>query len=84
MASYQNVKMPIETLLLDEGFGTLDRDSLDKAMHTLNQIHESNGTQVGLISHVEVLKERIPAQVRVTKRGDSGWSDVSCQLGVDG
>ena len=78
LASYQTVKMPIETLLLDEGFGTLDQDTLHTAMQTLEHIYESNGTQVGLISHVEGLKRHIQPQVQVTKIGESGWSKAEC------
>jgi exonuclease SbcC len=61
--------MPIETLLLDEGFGTLDRESQDVAMDALDQL-QASGVQVGIISHVEGLRERIPAQVRIEKQGD--------------
>ena len=82
LASYQTVKMPIETLLLDEGFGTLDQDTLHTAMQTLERIYKSNGTQVGLISHVEGLKRHIKPQVQVTKIGESGWSKVECVIVV--
>jgi exonuclease SbcC len=54
---------------LDEGFGTLDSDSLELALHALNQL-QSSGKMVGVISHVEALKERISLQIRVTPKGD--------------
>lgn len=61
--------MPIETLLLDEGFGTLDPDTLEVALAALQQLHQG-GRQVGIISHVGALAERIPAQVHVEPIGE--------------
>jgi len=61
--------MPIETLLLDEGFGTLDPDTLEVALSALQQLHQG-GRQVGIISHVGALAERIPAQVHVEPIGE--------------
>jgi exonuclease SbcC len=69
LGQFRAVRMPIETLLLDEGFGTLDRESQDVAMDALDQL-QASGVQVGIISHVEGLRERIPAQVRIEKQGD--------------
>lgn len=69
LASYRTVRMPIETLLLDEGFGTLDPQTLQVAMAALEALHAS-GTQVGIISHVEALKERIPARIVVERVGN--------------
>lgn len=74
LAGYRTVKMPIETLLLDEGFGTLDPETLQVAMSALEALH-ATGTQVGIISHVEALKERIPARVLVERDG-AGRSSV--------
>ena len=54
---------------MDEGFGTLDSDSLELALNALNQL-QSSGEMVGVISHVEALKERIPLQIRVMPKGD--------------
>jgi exonuclease SbcC len=69
LGQFRSVRMPIETLLLDEGFGTLDRDTQDVAMDALGRLQDS-GIQVGIISHVEGLRERIPAQVLVEVQGD--------------
>jgi exonuclease SbcC len=69
LAEFRTVRMPIETLLLDEGFGALDPDSLEQALAALQAL-QSSGTQVGVISHVEALRERIPAQVRVIPEAD--------------
>ncbi|QDG53426.1 hypothetical protein FIV42_22575 [Persicimonas caeni] len=65
LADQQQIKMPIETLFLDEGFGTLDRDSLSNAVGILNELHARSGRTVGVISHVEALQDRITSQVRV-------------------
>ncbi|APJ04701.1 AAA family ATPase [Silvanigrella aquatica] len=74
LADYRTVKMPIETILLDEGFGTLDPATLQTAMGALESLH-SNGTQVGIISHVESLKEAIGARIIVEKQGN-GHSNI--------
>jgi len=66
--------LPIETLLLDEGFGTLDPAARDMALGALQQL-QADGRQVGIISHVAGLRERIPAQVIVEALG-SGRSRV--------
>lgn len=64
----------IETLFIDEGFGTLDPETLDIALTALEGLREGNKS-VGIISHVEALKERITAQVVVSK-SSSGHSVV--------
>jgi len=51
-------KIAIDLLFLDEGFGTLDEESLETALNALNLL-QSGGKMVGVISHVEALKERI-------------------------
>lgn len=65
----------LDTLFIDEGFGSLDPETLDIAMHTLDALRE-NGRTVGLISHVETMKERIPAQLAV-EQTSGGWSRVA-------
>jgi exonuclease SbcC len=62
-------KISIDSLFLDEGFGTLDEDSLDMAITALSHLQNS-GKMVGVISHVEALKERIPTQIKVVSNGD--------------
>ena len=62
-----NGGIEIETLFIDEGFGTLDAQTLELVMETLENIRE-NGRVIGLISHVEDMKERISAQVSIEKR----------------
>lgn len=54
----------IESLFLDEGFGTLDEDALDAALSVLARLRQE-GTLIGIISHVPALRERIPVQIHV-------------------
>ena len=56
----------IETMFVDEGFGTLDPESLDAAINSLMDLRDL-GRLVGIISHVEELRERIDARLEVTK-----------------
>ena len=62
----------MDTMFIDEGFGTLDPDTLELAMETLVKL-QSSGRLIGMISHVPELKTRIPAHLEVT-RGDDGSS----------
>lgn len=55
----------LETLFIDEGFGTLDSDTLDQVMSVLDELREG-GRVVGVVSHVEELKNRIPSRIEVT------------------
>lgn len=55
----------LETLFIDEGFGTLDSESLEKVMVVIDSLREG-GRSVGVVSHVEELRTRLPAQIRVT------------------
>ncbi|MEO6776751.1 MAG: AAA family ATPase [Kofleriaceae bacterium] len=64
----------VRTLLIDEGFGTLDPATLDSALAVLDEL-QATGRQVGVISHVPALLDRVRAHVRVTPRG-GGRSDV--------
>ena len=67
----------MDALFIDEGFGTLSDDVLDKALDVLNQLTEGNRL-VGIISHVDKLDESIPQKVRV-RRGEKG-STLSVEL----
>ncbi len=64
----------IESFFLDEGFGTLDNENLDLVLTTLNNIQQK-GKRIGIISHVEKLKERIPSQIKVEKVSE-GYSKI--------
>jgi len=68
----------IGALFVDEGFGTLDEETLDEVMDVLDGLREG-GRIVGLVSHVSELRQRIPAQVHVTKtRAGSSLALVGC------
>ncbi len=67
----------VDTLFLDEGFGTLDEDTLNKALYALETLQKSSGKLIGIISHVKSIRERIDAQIVVTKRPGSGRSTLS-------
>jgi len=69
LSSLASQKISIDSLFLDEGFGTLDSESLELALNALNQL-QSSGKMIGVISHVESLKERIPLQIKVEPKGD--------------
>src|SRR5690625_4173374 len=56
----------MDTMFIDEGFGSLDEESLYKAIDTLVQLQQS-GRLIGVISHVEELKNMFPAMLQVTK-----------------
>jgi len=64
----------LDTLFIDEGFGSLDADTLDVAMRTLDELR-SGGRTVGIISHVESMQEQIPAQL-VVEQTESGPSRI--------
>jgi exonuclease SbcC len=66
-------KTSIDSLFLDEGFGTLDGETLEVALDALDALNAS-GKMIGVISHVEALKERIPVQLKVHKSVGLGYS----------
>jgi DNA repair protein SbcC/Rad50 len=66
-------KTSIDSLFLDEGFGTLDGDTLEVALDALDSLNAS-GKMIGVISHVEALKDRIATQIRIEKGGGVGHS----------
>ena len=66
---------PIDSLFIDEGFGTLDADTLDTALAALETL-QAGGKTIGIISHVEALKERLTTQIQVRKN-NSGNSTLA-------
>lgn len=68
-------KTSIDSLFLDEGFGTLDSETLDIALDALELLNAS-GKMIGIISHVEALKERIPVQIKLSKLPGLGVSQL--------
>ncbi|QJC21329.1 AAA family ATPase [Arcanobacterium buesumense] len=67
----ENGGIRIDTLMIDEGFGTLSGEVLDEVMTTLAELAR-DGRKVGIISHVEELKSRIPNQIRITPTRGQG------------
>ena len=65
----------LESLFIDEGFGTLDQETLDVAMNTLEKLQSESQKTVGVISHVEALKERINVQIKLEKNAQ-GYSTI--------
>ncbi|MDO4776551.1 MAG: AAA family ATPase [Cardiobacteriaceae bacterium] len=75
LAKMAGENIRIDSLFLDEGFGTLDEQSLDQALDTLAALPQE-GKLIGIISHVGSLRERIPTQIRVTPQA-GGVSTLS-------
>ncbi|WP_159078941.1 SbcC/MukB-like Walker B domain-containing protein [Orrella marina] len=77
MAS-RNVR--VDSLFLDEGFGTLDEDALEMALQTLSSLHQE-GKLIGVISHVQALKDRIATRIQVVpvRGGRSELEGPGCQ-----
>lgn len=66
----------VDTLFIDEGFGTLSGEPLQNAINTLRSLHTKAGRHVGIISHVEELQERIPVQIQVLQEGNNSSSKI--------
>ena len=75
LAEMTRGKAEIDTLFIDEGFGTLDQESLEDVLDMLKQI-QTRGLMVGIISHVKALTNALPVNLQVTKKQD-GTSSVS-------
>ncbi|TDN56394.1 exonuclease subunit SbcC [Scandinavium goeteborgense] len=75
-------KTRIDSLFLDEGFGTLDTETLDTALDALDALNAS-GKVIGVISHVEAMKERIPVQIKVKKINGLGYSKLDKVFAVE-
>jgi len=69
LSSLASQRISIDSLFLDEGFGSLDDDSLEVALNALSRL-QSSGKMIGVISHVKALKEQIPLQIRIVPNGD--------------
>lgn len=74
----QKSGIKIEALFIDEGFGSLDENSIEDAMNVLETIQKANGT-VGIISHVQLLRSRIPMKLMVNK--SEGTSNITMSVG---
>lgn len=79
LASMASSTLRIESLFIDEGFGSLDPESLQLAMDALDGL-QAQGRKVGVISHVQEMHERIPVQIQVRRQGN-GLSTVEVSNG---
>jgi exonuclease SbcC len=75
LSSMASRNVRVDSLFLDEGFGTLDEDALETALETLSGLQQ-DGKLIGIISHVPALKERIGTQIQV-EAGSAGRSILS-------
>ncbi|WP_116475367.1 AAA family ATPase [Zobellella maritima] len=76
-------KTRIDSLFLDEGFGTLDAETLEVALDALDALNAS-GKMIGVISHIEALKERVPVQIKLSKSQGLGLSRLAPEFAVSG
>ncbi|MBR6844008.1 MAG: AAA family ATPase [Bacteroidales bacterium] len=68
--------LAVDTLFIDEGFGTLSGEPLQNAVATLRSLHSQTGRHVGIISHIDELRERIPVQIQVHQDGINSASKI--------
>ncbi|SDS76825.1 exonuclease SbcC [Gillisia sp. Hel1_33_143] len=68
----------INSLFIDEGFGTLDPETLDQTLDTLEKLQAESSKTIGIISHVDSLKERIATQIKLTRNGQ-GYSTLKVE-----
>lgn len=69
LSSLSSNRMKVESLFIDEGFGSLDAETLRVAMDALESLR-TQGRKIGVISHVQEMTERIPVQIRVNRAGN--------------
>lgn len=69
--------LQVDTLFIDEGFGTLSREALDGAIAMLQNLQSKKGRRVGIISHVGAVKEKIPMHIEVERNGNSSYSTIN-------
>ena len=81
LASLSSSRMKVESLFIDEGFGSLDPATLNIAMDALEKLH-NQGRKVGVISHVREMQERISTQIKVVKQS-TGRSIVTIENGLN-
>ena len=81
LAQMADSETQLDTLFLDEGFGTLDGDQLEKVLDSLERLR-AGGKLIGLITHVDQLKERITCNLSICPGGTSGFSTIDSHPAV--
>lgn len=76
LSSLSSRNIPMCNLFVDEGFGTLDTNSLNMVIDALSSLQSMQGKKVGVISHTAEMRERIRTQIRVVKVGSGGKSTI--------
>lgn len=76
LSALSSRNISFDNLFIDEGFGTLDPDTLATVIDSLAMLQSSQGKKVGVISHTDTMSERIMTQIRVKKIGNSGSSRI--------
>lgn len=76
LSSISSNSLSIGSLFIDEGFGNLDRDSLDLVMNALSNLENSEGRKVGVISHTEQIRSQISPQIQLVKLARDGQSRI--------
>ncbi len=79
LASLSSGSLRIGSLFIDEGFGNLDRDSLDTVMDALANLDRAQGRKVGVISHTEQIRAQIAPQIRLVPKAADGASVIKVQ-----
>lgn len=76
LSALSSRNISFENLFIDEGFGTLDPETLATVIDSLAMLQSSQGKKVGVISHTDTMSERITTQIRIIKNGNSGSSHI--------
>lgn len=76
LSALSSRNISFDNLFIDEGFGTLDPDTLSTVIDSLAMLQSSQGKKVGVISHTDTMSERITTQIRIIKNGSSGSSHI--------
>lgn len=76
-----STKTQIDSLFLDEGFGTLDAETLEMALDALDALNAS-GKMIGVISHIDALKERVPVQIKLSRSQGLGLSKLAPEFAI--
>lgn len=76
LSALSSRNISFENLFIDEGFGTLDPDTLATVIDSLAMLQSSQGKKVGVISHTDTMSERITTRIRIIKNGNSGSSHI--------